>query len=270
MGKLIISVIFALAFAIYLSLKFMINLKYNYIDTKLDTTGKSKSEIESDSSVSSKGIAIYSSLFKNEQPMKINGSVAYPYLMSKRYASRFRITLYPTDMREEALERLVIGIEESQLEDIEINNELRSGQTVVISFYSQDIEFGKDVIKKLDNMINTTTIIGKPKDESNPGKHIIKLSVTDKVSGHEYVSHTFLVEIVDYAFDHISRPLLSKVSSLFLSTAAISTYALTFLEQLDKAFGYTAGTVAVAASGFVYARYQYIYNLFRRTSSISL
>ena len=77
------------------------------------------------------------------------------------------------------------------------------------------------------------------------------------------------MRVVDYAFDHISRPFLSKVISVFLGLAAVVTYFLTSLEQIDKTFGYAAGTAAVTTAGFIYARYLVLYQLFRRSNGVT-
>jgi len=86
--------------------------------------------------------------------------------------------------------------------------------------------------------------MGKPKESCQTGKHIVLLLINDHVTNQEYVSKTFMVEVVDYAIDHISKPFLLKLVSLVTGLFSLTSFVLAFLAQIDKSFGYKAGTAA--------------------------
>ena len=130
---------------------------------------------------------------------------------------------------------------------------------MVIKLSSQYIDFGDPVTKTLEDDINETDIFGTPKDVSRPGNHLVKLSITDKETGHEYESKTFEVKVVDFAFDHISRPFLLQVTSAISGLASVATYLLTYFQDIDKAFGYTAGTAILLVGTAIFTRSHMLY-----------
>ena len=67
--------------------------------------------------------------------------------------------------------------------------------------------------------------------------------------------------VVDFAFDHVSRPLLSKTASVFLFIGSFIMFSLTLLEQIDKTIGLTSGTAAAVLSIIIYNNF---YALFQR------
>jgi hypothetical protein len=196
-------------------------------------------------------------------------SVAYPNLLSKRYPSSFKVIIYP--MRESnKLESIVKKeIPNANVTEYTGDTNLITGSFVVIELLSQDIEFTKAVTKRLTDGINDISFTGKPKDTAFVGEHRIKLSVTDKETSHEYVSMIFKVKIVDFAFDHISRPFLSKLTSLILGLASIITYALTFTGKIDGAFGLASGTTAAIIATFVYGRFNLLFQQSNKNASIT-
>ena len=71
------------------------------------------------------------------------------------------------------------------------------------------------------------------------------------------------MRVVDFAFDHISRPLLSKVMSSVLGMGSVIMFILTALEQVDKTFGLTAGTAAAVLSSTILLQW---WSVFHRPS----
>jgi len=139
-------------------------------------------------------------------------------------------------------------------------NDLLTGRLVEVSLFSPDIEFSASVSLRLDmSCINKAAFTAKPKDTCYPGKHTVKISVRDKDNGSEIISHTFFVDVVDFAFDHVSRPLLSKASSVVLGSTSLLTYVLTTLHQIDTVLGLTSGTVAAILAGMLYTQFHYLY-----------
>jgi hypothetical protein len=207
--------------------------------------------------------------YKHEVPENLKLSVAYPKLLSKRFPSIFKIIIYP--LREsKKLETLIKQeIENANITNYSGNTNLISGNFVVIELLSQDIEFTKAVTKRLSDGINDISFTGKPKDTAFVGEHRIKLSVTDKETNHEYVSLIFKVKIVDFAFDHVSRPFLSKLTSFILGLASVITYTLTLIGKIDGTFGLASGTIAALIATFVYGRSYLLFSQPRENANIT-
>ena len=185
-------------------------------------------------------------------------SVAYPKFLSKRYGSHFEVVIYPPDKQKNVKEMLKKEVERYNIEHIDETG-LIPGLTIVIKFSSPNIEFSDEVTKILGNRKEQTQFIGNPKENCYPGKNSVKLSITDKETNHEYVSRVFEVEVVDYAIDHVSRPLLSKITSIVSALAATITYALTLLGQIDTVFGLASGTAAGIFALFVYRQFRSLF-----------
>jgi hypothetical protein len=193
-------------------------------------------------------------------------SIAHPRLLSKRYESKFIIHMYSDETHDQVksdLDELFWGEEfEQTVTDIRLFLEC----VVEIELYSPDIEFSTPVVKKLDQPINKVVFTGKPKDNCHTQKkHTVLLSIRDEETGYELESMSFDVQIVDYAFDHVSRPLLSNIAAGFSGFGAVVLFVLTLLEQIDMTFGLASGVAASAVATAVYARYSY---LFRQTVKI--
>ena len=136
------------------------------------------------------------------------------------------------------------------------DTDLTPGLTVIIKLSSLNIEFSDEVTKRLRNEVDYAYFVGKPKETCHLGENIVMLSITDKTTDHEYISKLFKVEVVDYAFDHVSRPLLSRVTSTLSGLAATVTYALVLFGQIDTTFGLVSGTTASVFALLVYRQFQ--------------
>jgi uncharacterized protein YjbI with pentapeptide repeats len=190
-------------------------------------------------------------------------SVAHPRLLAKRYASKFLVHVYLDRELADVKRRLKVEFEDSKFTQVVEDIDLLFGQVIEVELHSPDIEFSGPVAKKLDKEMNEILFTGKPKESCHPGKnHTVLLSIKNKETGEDLKSISFDVHIVDYAFDHISRPLLSHVAAGFSGFGAVLMFALTMLEQIDTTFGLTSGAAAGAVAAAIYARYTY---LFRQT-----
>lgn len=189
-------------------------------------------------------------------------AIESPKLLSKRFSSPFRVVIYSSTAHEELEKILVQGSRNINILSYPEISDLKAGTFVVIDLSSQEIEFTKSVIKELVNGINIALFTGKPKDACYPGMHSVKLSVTNKENGHEYISQILEVKVVDFAFDHISRPFLSGLISIILGLGSFVTYALTFLGKVDQVFGLTSGTATALIATIIYGR---LFDLYRRT-----
>lgn len=206
--------------------------------------------------------------YQPEIPESLKLSVAYPKLLSKRFPSAIKVIIYP--LRESGKLESIIKqeIDNAMITTYSGDTSLVAGNHVVIELSSQDIEFSKPVTKRLSDGINDISFTTKPKDTAFVGENRIKLSVTDKETNHEYVSLIFKIKIVDFVFDHISRPLLSQLASFILGLASVVTYTLTLIGKIDETLGLASGTTAAIIATFVYGRF-YI-SFIRSTEKINI
>ena len=190
-------------------------------------------------------------------------SIAHPKLISKRFDSPFIVQLYFEELANNVKAKIKEIAGESYTERI-YDTELKFGQVIKIKLFSSDITFSEPIVKRLDSSLNSMTFLGKPTDACQSGNHKIILSILNGETGIEYQSEIFSVKVVDFAFDHISRPLLSKISTVVLGIGSLAMFILTFLEQIDKTIGLTSGTAAGVLAVAVYASF---YDLYQRVRS---
>ena len=143
------------------------------------------------------------------------------------------------------------------------NTNLTQGNKVIIKLESPDIEFSPEKVSKfLEEKVNTISFSGKPKDACQPGYHIIIVSISDQSTGQEYLSRSFQVKVVDFAFDHVSRPVISTMTSTVLAISSVTTFILTLLGKIDQTLGLASGATAAAVGTIIYSRFLMF---FRRT-----
>lgn len=192
-------------------------------------------------------------------------SVSCPKLFSKRYDSIILIQLYLPENRKEIIEKLKklsSEMGEKDYAELIYDTGINPDVIVTVNLFSPDIEFSEQVTKLLKRGINQFHFIAKPREACNIDKpHTIKLSIYDKSAETELESIVFKIKVADFAFDHISRPLLSRVSTVFLGIGSLVMFVLTLLEQIDKTVGLTSGTAAGVLAVAVYAVF---YNLYQR------
>lgn len=195
---------------------------------------------------------------------KLPVSIAYPNKISKGVDSLFLVKIFAEKYRIEAeksvLEELSnLSGSKDQLSFHTFISKIELGLTVVVKIKSSVIEFSETDPIKLEWGINTFRILGYPKKDCNPGIHIAVLSIIDKETGKEKFSESFEVRVVDYAFDHVSRPLLSSIGSAISGLGSVVMFILTFLEQIDKTFGLASGGAAAFVAMTLYWRYLVVF-----------
>lgn len=190
-------------------------------------------------------------------------SVGHPKLISKGYESPFVVQLYFEELTNSVKMKIKEVVGESFTERV-YDTELKFGQVVKIKLFSPDVIFPEAIAKKLDSSVNAMTFLGKPLDTCQPREHKVVLSIMDNETGIEYQSETFPIKVADYAFDHVPRPLLSKVSAFVLGIGSFTMFILALLEQIDKTVGLTSGTAAGVLAVVIYTNF---YNLYQRIRS---
>lgn len=186
-------------------------------------------------------------------------SLAHPKLLSKRYSSQFLVQIYLPEMRYKVVHAVGLAFKGQDPAEHIQDSELKMGQVIQLRLSSPEIIFSEPVTKKLDKNVNTTNFTAKPNDGCYPGIHTVVLSISDVDTGLEYQSISFTVKVVDFAFDHISRPLLSKVFSIATGAGSLAMFVLTLLGKIDTTLGLASGTtVGILASG-IHGRFLSLY-----------
>lgn len=190
-------------------------------------------------------------------------SVAHPKLLAKRYESPFVVSFYFDELDFKVKLQIEKIIDQNSLEH-NYETKVGFGYQVKVKCYSPDIAFPDPISKKLESSINTIVFLAKPTDKCEPGEHKVTVSILDHESGLEHQSEIISVRVADFAFDHISYPLLSRVASIILGLGSFTMFVLTLLEQIDKTIGLTAGTSAGLSAVFIYVVF---YAAFQRIKS---
>ena len=195
----------------------------------------------------------------NVPPSFFKISLSHPKYFSKRFTSPFVIHIYLPEARQEVDEKLKTDFDKQELTEHLYDSNLTIGRKVKIKLWSPEITFSDPVTKGLESKLNTISFLGRPSDDCQPGTHWASLIISDEETGHEIQSIDFSVQIVDFAFDHISRPLLSNTVALILGVGSIITYLLTLLGQIDTTFGLASGTVVGIIASVTHMRFLTLY-----------
>lgn len=195
-----------------------------------------------------------------------NISVSCPRLLSKKFESTFLIQLFLAKEYTKVKSNIMAEFQDQETSQYIRKSELSKGDKIRVKLFHPDFLFSDAVTKSIDNSINKIVVLGKPKDNCEPGFHKILVSISDVESEQELESFTFTTNVVDLVFGKISRPLLSKFSAVVLGTGSFTMFALALLEQIDKTVGLTSGTAAGVLTIAISANF---YNLYQRVHRIT-
>ncbi len=196
-------------------------------------------------------------------PLRV--SIAHPRMFSKGHGSRVLVTLYLAGQAEEVRKALDSDfsngsvakrepyVEKRDATDIELRTRVQ------VELFSQAIDFSQAVTLDLSKSINCARFLAKPREDCLTGEHQAKVIIKDCVTGAERYSGFFQAKIVDYMFDHVSRPFFSKCTSAVLTAGSLVTFLLTILGRFDHTLGLSTGTAALllgsAVFGNVFKKY---------------
>lgn len=186
-------------------------------------------------------------------------SLSHPKVLSKRLTASFVVNIYLPEVRQEVEQKLRAEFDKQESSEHIYDTNLAVGNAVKVKLYSPVIDFSEPAAKKLQAKLNTIHFLGKPKDDCAPGVHQATLAISDEKTGHEYQSANFPVQIVDFAFDHVSRPLLSNLTSLVLGIGSFTIFVLTLLQKIDITLGLASGTTVGALASTLYVRFLWLY-----------
>lgn len=201
----------------------------------------------------------------NDKNYKV--SISFPLLLSKRFDSVFLFQLYLPEHRSRVSRNIRAQFRENSRIEFVDQSIIKIGQKIQVEFYSSHVEFSKPIIKLVDEKLTRIIFLGSPKDTCQTGAQNVRVSISDVETQQEIESFNLEVRVVDFSFDHISRPLLSRASAVVLGIGSFAMFLLTLLEQIDKTIGLTSGT---AAGVFAVVAYANFYNLYQRMRPSSL
>lgn len=191
-----------------------------------------------------------------------NMSISCPKFLSKKFESIFLLQLFLAKEYTKVKSNIKVEFQDQEISQHISKSELSKGDKIKVKFFHPDFLFSDAVTKSIDHPLNKIIILGKPKDNCEPGLHKILVSISDAETEQELESFTFTADVVDFIFGNISRPLLSKVSAIILGIGSFTMFTLALLEQIDKTVGLTSGTAAgvltLAISANFYTLYQHV------------
>lgn len=186
-------------------------------------------------------------------------SVSHPKLLSLRFEAPFLFQVYTSALRSLVMKNIKKEFADQKIGEYVQQSTISVGQVIRVNFFSPDFIFSESVTKEINDGINKITFLGKPKDSCAPGMHKVLVSISDAKTNQEFESLAINVYVVDFVFDHISRPLLSRISSVFLGLGSLAMFILTFLQEIDKTFGLASGTATAVVALAVYVNFFSLY-----------
>ena len=184
---------------------------------------------------------------------------AHPRCLSKGIDTLLIATLYPERSWEQIERNLAQDFDNIDIKKIAVQKKetsLSLGKQVSVGLQSNNIDFTPEKnTRYLTNGYNKFPFLARPKDNIQPGRYPLLLSIIDAETEHLLHSETYHVQVVDYAFDHVSRPLISKIGSAGLGLSSLLIYLLTVLEKIDKTLGLTSGTAFIIFAALLFGQF---------------
>jgi hypothetical protein len=186
-------------------------------------------------------------------------SVARPRSLAKGYASLFLVQLRTTRDDSLILAQIRRAFAGAPADESRILSSAASDNVLEITLQSPDIEFSGPVRKRIRVDGLEVALLGKPRVEAKPGVHPVILTIAEAETELQIDTLHFSVAICDYAFDHISRPLVATTGSLLAGAASCATFALASMGAIDSAFGLASGSAGLALMAFLAGAGQRLY-----------
>lgn len=195
----------------------------------------------------------------DNEKIPLDLSISHARRIAKGHSSPFLVDLYLPELEQHVKTRQVEAFQKEPVEEHRYPTKLTQGLPVIIELASPSIEFTPPKKTNLSNQHNSIQFVGMPAVTTVPGSQAVLITIRDADNETEYFSRTFGVEVVDFAFDHVSRPKLEAAISVVSGVGAVAMWALALLGQIDQTLGLAAGTAAAGASAFFVARIQWLY-----------
>lgn len=201
-----------------------------------------------------------------EKEHKLKTTLAYPKLFSKRFTSTVLVYIYPNSNSRKvnaSVTKEIKSLGKSKTDYIRVDSPItiELDKLVLVRIESPGVEFKSPVIKRVKEKVTEIKFLAIPSDTCQTGNHVAKLSICDKESEEELFSLLFEIRVVDFVFDHVSRPFVYNLAATFSGLGAMLMFILTLLGQIDTTFGLTSGTTAGLFAATLYLRFT---SLFQR------
>ena len=244
-----------------------------HIDQGDHTANQSRNiNISGNAQVTASGAGAFnqlSSFDNNPNKKELQVSLLHPKRLAKGFSSTITVQIYLPDKRHEVVARIeqLRQLDSSELIENNYLTALIAGQTVIIKLSSPAISFSDEVLKQLRGAaVNRVTFTAQPHNECAPGRQVAVLSLRDSKTNEEYESIPCFFIIDDFAFDHVSKPRLSYVSSLVTGIGSLALFTFSFLQKLDATLGILAGIVGAALALLFGVRPTFLYKRQHNTS----
>jgi hypothetical protein len=179
-------------------------------------------------------------------------TVANPRLIPQGLSCPFMVFIYLPWGRTEVERQIRKDIGDSYVETVDMfESSLQS--KIRVELESQAVEFTKPVCIELTKSVNRASFLGRPISSCHSGIHKVKVNIEDDATNTNLYSAYVDVRVVDYAFDHVPRPLISKATAAVFGLGSLVTYFLTLLGKFDATFGWGSGTAAAAIAVVIHA-----------------
>jgi hypothetical protein len=189
--------------------------------------------------------------FPQSPPPPSSWSIAHPRRLSKGYSALFLVQFYAKAKRAGAKRRMSKLFGNQDISETITPSEDMSGRFIEIRLSSPEVDFSDIVRTRIETKGVHAIFLGKPKESSRPGRHLGLVTIKDADSGATYKSMPFEIRIVDYTFDHVSRPLLGNLASTAVGISSVASFIFTFLGQVDKTLGLASGTAGLFLAVFL-------------------
>lgn len=194
-------------------------------------------------------------------------SLGYPQALAIGYTTTFLVQIYPPQLRRPAVQRLRKTFGEIEHSEVTADSSLDTGMTVELELSSPAVEFASPKHIVLSPAGAHGAFWAKARDSATPGKHSGTLTIRDVATKIEFESVPFEMNIVDYAFDHVSRPRLAQLLTVSTAVVALSAFVYSMVTQTHQVVGAVTGAVGGVISGFIAARMAGLY--VRRTVTVA-
>jgi serine/threonine protein kinase len=178
-------------------------------------------------------------------------SIAHPRTLSKGFNSKIVVVLYLSDEHKQVRQVLRRDFSDDSRKvpqrytETRDTTSIQSQTRVQVDLFSQAIEFSQTVSLELLEPLNCARFLAKPREDCRIGEHQTKVVIRDCSTGSERYSGFIQIKVVDYLFDHVSRPFFSRCTSIVLTAGSLVTFLLTILGKLDQTLGLTSGATAL-------------------------
>jgi hypothetical protein len=193
-------------------------------------------------------------LDRDEPSISFKISLAYPRAFAVGFASTVLVQVYRPTRRDYAVSRMQSTFDETAYDERIADSELPIGNTVRLVLSSPDVDFGEAKRKVISKHGVEGVFWAKPRDTATPGLHTGVLSITDVDGEIEYESLPFQIRIVDYAFDHVSRPRFGQVTSACLAVLAVGALGFVLVTRTYEVIGSVTSALVAVLAGVIAAR----------------